>query len=132
MKNINLGLLIMRLSVAGLMLPHGIAKLIKGVDHIKGMFKNLGLPEFFAYSVYLGEVIVPILIIIGFRTRLASIFFAITCVVAMFLAHADQIFTLGKGGGWSQELLGLFLFGSLALFFTGAGKYAVSKDNKWD
>ncbi len=132
MRNVNLGLLILRLSVAGLMLPHGIAKLFKGVGHIKGLFNEMGMPEFFAYSVYLGEVIVPILIIIGFRTRLASIFFAITCIVAMLLAHSDQLFSLGKGGGWSQELLGLFLFGSIALFFTGAGKYALSTKNKWD
>jgi len=26
----------------------------------------------------------------------------------------------------------LYLLGSVALFFTGAGKYAVSKTNKWD
>lgn len=132
MKNNDLGLLLIRLALGFLMLLHGIAKLTHGVDFLGDMFKNLGLPSFFAYSVYIGEVIAPVLIIIGYRTRLAALVFAFTMVVAVGMAHASDIFKLSETGGWALELQGLYFFGAIALFFTGAGKYAASTNSKWD
>ena len=70
-KNTDLGLLILRIAVGGLMLQHGIAKL-NGVSNIKGMLSAAGLPAFSAYGVYITEIVAPVLILIGFRTRLAS------------------------------------------------------------
>lgn len=130
-KNTDLGLFILRISVAIMMLLHGIAK-FKGVSGIEGMLSNAGLPAFFAYGVYITEVIAPILIIIGFRTRIAAIVFASGAITAMLLAHSADIFTITKYGGWGVELLGLYLFASIALIFTGGGRYAVSSSNKWD
>ena len=132
MKNNDLGLLIIRLSLGLLMLLHGIAKLSHGVDFLSGMFQDLGLPGFFAYSVYIGEVVAPVLLIIGYRTKLAALLFAFTMVVAVFMAHASDIFVLTQTGGWAIELQALYFFGAVALFFTGAGSYAVSKTSKWD
>ena len=132
MKNNDLGLLIIRLSLGLLMLLHGIAKLSHGVDFLSGMFQDLGLPGFFAYSVYIGEIVAPILLIIGYRTKLAALLFAFTMVVAVLMAHASDIFVLTQTGGWAIELQALYFFGALALFFTGAGTYAVSKTSKWD
>ncbi len=131
-KNQDLGLLILRLTLGGLMLFHGIAKIIYGVGGIQGMLSAKGLPGFFAYGVYIGEVIIPILLIIGFRTRIAAVIFAFNMLVAMLLAHSGDIFSLSKHGGWAVELIALFLFGAIALFFTGGGKYALSTTNKWD
>jgi putative oxidoreductase len=68
----------------------------------------------------------------GFRTRIAAVLLAITCVVAVATAHSQEVFTISDHGGYALELLMLYLFGALALFFTGAGKYAVSKNNQWD
>lgn len=132
MKQADLGLLILRISVAGLMLLHGVSKLISGVDFLHGMLTDVGLPSFLAYGVFLGEIIAPIFMLIGFRTRLASIFYIINCLFAIFLVHASEVFSLDDNGGWAIELLGLYLLGALALVFTGAGNYAVSKSNKWD
>lgn len=132
MKNNDLGLLLIRLALGFLMLLHGIAKLTHGVDFLGDIFKNLGLPSFFAYSVYIGEVIAPVLIIIGYRTRLAALVFAFTMVVAVGMAHASDIFKLSETGGWALELQGLYFFGAITLFFTGAGKYAASTNSKWD
>ncbi len=131
-KNIDLGLLILRLTVGGLMLFHGVAKLIHGIGGIQGMLTAKGLPSFIAYGVYIGEIIVPLFIIFGFRTRIAALIFAFNMLMAMFLAHSGDIFSLSKHGGWAVELIGLFLFGAVALFFTGGGKYSVSSKNKWD
>ena len=113
------------------MLLHGIAK-IGQTTFIEGMLAEKGLPSFMAYGVYLTEIVAPLLILIGFRTRLASIAYVFGILFIMFVVHLDEIFSLNENGGWSLELLGLYLFGAVALFFTGAGKYAISSTNRWD
>lgn len=125
-KNTDLGLLVLRISVGGLMLFHGIAKLIHGISFL---IENMGA---FGYAVYIGEVLAPIAILLGFRTRIAAVLLAITCVVAIATAHAQDIFSISEHGGYANELLMLYLLGSAALFFTGSGKYAVSHTTKWD
>ena len=125
-KNTDLGLLLVRISVGGLMLFHGIAKLLHGISFL---VENMGA---FGYAVYIGEVLAPIAILLGFRTRIAAVLLAITCIVAVALAHAQDIFSISDHGGYANELLMLYLFGAMALFFTGAGKYSVSKTNAWD
>lgn len=131
-RNTDLGLLIVRLSVGILMLLHGISKLQHGIGGIEGLTEAAGLPSFVAYGVYVGEVIVPIFIILGLGTRLAAAIFAFNCFTAAMLAHMGDIFTLNATGGWAVELLGLYFFGALALVFTGGGKYALSRKNIWD
>ncbi|WP_276380315.1 DoxX family protein [Flavobacterium sp. H4147] len=125
-KNTDLGLLLVRISVGGLMLFHGIAKLLHGISFL---VENMGA---FGYAVYIGEVLAPIAILLGFRTRIAAVLLAITCIVAVAVAHAQDIFSISDHGGYANELLMLYLFGAMALFFTGAGKYSVSKTNTWD
>ncbi|MCT4648033.1 MAG: DoxX family protein [Carboxylicivirga sp.] len=130
-KNLDLGLLVLRLSIGLLMLLHGFGK-FTGLGFIKSMLAEAGLPGFIAYGVYLGEIVAPLLMIVGFRARLASVVYIVNVLVAIFLVHAADIFTLNQHGGWGIELLGLYLFGAIALFFTGAGKHAVSSANIWD
>ncbi|MHC0445021.1 DoxX family protein [Flavobacterium sp. 3-218] len=125
-KNTDLGLLLLRISTGGLMLFHGVSKLIHGISFL---VENMGA---FGYAVYIGEVLAPIAILLGFRTRIAAVLLAITCVVAVATAHSKEIFSISEHGGYALELLALYFFGALALFFTGAGKYAVSKNNQWD
>lgn len=131
-RNTDTGILIMRISLGILMLLHGSAKLIHGVDHIEGMLQQAGLPSFVAYGVFAGELLAPVLILIGFRARIAALFYAANCIFAIVLAHSTELFTINQFGGWTVELLGLYLFGSTALFFTGAGHYSVSDKNNWD
>lgn len=130
-KNTALGLLILRIAVGALMLFHGIAKL-GGVSFIEGMLDEKGLPSFLAYGVYITEIIAPLLILVGYRTRLASVAYIFGLLFAVTLVHSGDLFSLNENGGWQLELLGLYLFGTLSLFFTGGGKFAVSTTNKWD
>jgi putative oxidoreductase len=130
-KNTNLGLLFVRISVGALMLLHGIAK-IGQTAFIEGMLADKGIPSFMAYGVYLTEIVAPLLILIGFRTRLASLAYVIGILFILFVVHINELFSLNENGGWAVELLGLYLFGAVALFFTGAGKYAISSTNNWD
>lgn len=109
------GFFILRWSVAGLMLFHGVAKLMKGVSGIEGMVTSMGLPAFVAYGVFIGEVLAPVLVLIGVLVGPAALVMAVNMVFAIALAHAGELLTLGKSGGWALELQGLFLFGSLAI-----------------
>ena len=123
--NEDIGKLILRLSIAGLMLFHGFAKLFNGIDGIKFLVNQAGLPEFIAYGVYFGEIVFPILIIFGLFTRISSLFFALTMVFAIFLAHSSELFVLEETGGLLIELLLIYLLTSISIMFIGAGKYSL-------
>lgn len=131
-KQADIGLLILRVSLGVLMLLHGIAKVTKGVGGIETTLVEAGLPGIFAYGVYIGEIIAPLLMIAGYRTRIAAVFFICTMLVAIFIANPEKVTMLTRTGGWAVELQALFLFGALALFFTGGGKLALSTKNNWD
>ena len=121
----DIGKLILRFSIASLMLFHGFTKLFNGIDGIKFLVTKAGLPEFVAYGVYMGEIVFPILIIFGLFTRISSLFFALTMIFAIFLAHSSELFVLGKTGGLVIELPLLYLLASISLMFIGAGKYSL-------
>ena len=131
-KNLDLGILVVRISVGLLMLFHGISKLSGGLGFIQGMLEAKGLPGFIAYGVIVGEVLAPLAILVGFRTRIAAIIYAFNMVVAVLMVHTAQFFTMSEQGGWALELIGLYFLGAVALFFTGGGKYAISASNAWD
>ena len=131
-KNIDIGLLILRLTIGVLMLLHGVSKLIHGIGFIEGMFAEMGLPAFFAYGVLVGEIVAPALLIIGYRTRLAAIVFAFNMLVAVAMVHINTLFTLSPQGGWAVELPAMFMLVAVVLIITGGGKYAVSNKNRWD
>lgn len=132
MKNKDLGLLILRVTLGILILLHGMSKFQHGVDGIAGLINSKGLPGFLAYGVYLGELVAPCLLIIGSRTRIAALLLIATMIVAILVAHFGDILRLTESGGWALELQALYLFGALTLFFTGGGKYALSTKSKWD
>ncbi len=73
------------------------------------------------------------MIIVGFRTRLAALFIVIDMIFAFILVLSGAILSVKQmGGGWSVEIEVMLLLCSLALLFTGAGKYAASSSKKWD
>jgi putative oxidoreductase len=123
-KSEDLGKLLLRATLAILILLHGIAKIMGGVGFITGMVAKFGLPPALGYLVYIGEVVAPILILIGVWTRPAALVVAINMVVAIVLVHSAEVFTLGKTGGWALELQGMFLIGALAVALLGAGRYS--------
>jgi len=65
-----------------------------------------------------GELVCGILIALGAGTRLATIPFAITMLVAMFHAHADDPWTV-------KEHAFLFLLPAIVLLFTGPGRLSI-------
>ena len=122
-KNTNIGLLTLRLCLGILLLFHGIANLNTGYSFIKSLLNNYHIPSILAYGVFIGEIIAPILILIGFKTQLASLTIAINMLVAILLAHSSEILSLNQFGGWAIELQVLYLFLAISLTFLGSGKY---------
>jgi putative oxidoreductase len=119
------GKLILRLALGLLILLHGIAKVMGGVQGILGAVTKMGLPEAFGYLVYVGEVLAPLLVIVGFWTRPAALVIAINMAFAVFLVHLGQLFQLSQLGGWALELLGMYFFTAIATALLGAGRYSV-------
>lgn len=130
LHNDALGKLILRLTVGVLMLLHGIAKIMNPgtVDYIGSSLADSGLPSFLAYGVYIGEVIAPLMIILGIFCRYGAIIVVINMVFAIFLMHSGELFALTDHGGWRLELQGFYLFGALAIMFLGSGRQAVKPD----
>jgi putative oxidoreductase len=132
LKNTDLALLLLRLTVGGLMLFHGVYKIQSGIGPIESMLAAKGLPEGLALGIYLGELVAPLLLVIGFLTRPAGFLLAATMGVAIWLAYGVEAFTLTKHGGLSIELNLLYMAGGLALCLTGGGRYSVSRgEGRW-
>lgn len=125
-----LGKLTLRLSVGILMLFHGIHKLFhpSSLDFIGKQLVSIDLPKALAYGVYLGEVIAPLMIILGVFARFGGLLVFGNMIFAVVLAHRSQLFALTDTGGYALELQIFFLLSGLAVFFLGSGRFAIKPD----
>jgi putative oxidoreductase len=121
----DVGKLILRVVLGGLILFHGISKVINGPGSILGLVTKAGMPEAAGYLVYAGEVLAPLLLILGLWTRAAALIVVINMAIAVLLVHTSQFFTLSKTGGWALELQAMYFFTALAVAFLGAGRYSI-------
>ena len=119
------GRLVLRLVLGALILLHGIAKLQGPPDFVVGVLGKVGLPPFLAYGVYVGELLAPVLLILGLWTRAAAIVIAVNMIFAIYLVHMGDLSKLGKQGGYALELQAMFLFTAVAIAFLGAGRYSI-------
>ncbi|WP_026955105.1 DoxX family protein [Algoriphagus vanfongensis] len=117
--NKHLGMLILRLGSAGMMLTHGIPKINRlFADEVKFADPfGLGPTISLALAVF-AEVVCSALLILGLKTRLATIPLMITMLTAAFVAHAADPF--GR-----KELPLLYFTVFLVLLIVGGGKYSL-------
>lgn len=129
-RNDALGKLILRVTVGVLILFHGVHKILHpaSLDFINKQLASINLPTALAYGVYVGEVIAPLMVILGFFSRLGGLLIFGNMIFALVLAHRDQLFTLTNTGGWALELQGFYLFSGLTILFLGSGKMAIRPD----
>jgi|TARA_B110000908_G_scaffold158176_1_gene199025 putative oxidoreductase len=127
MYNESIAKLILRLNVGVLLLFHGIAKIIdpSSIANVGERLVDFNLPFFLSYGVYLGEVVAPLMLIIGFNTRIAALIVATNMVFAIMLFHGHQLLELNGHGAWTLELQGFYFIGAIIIFLQGSGKYAV-------
>lgn len=121
----DLGRLLLRLVLGALVLLHGIAKLRGGMSGIEGMVVAQGLPGFLAYGVLVGEVLAPLMLLLGFHARIGAVLVAVNMLFAIALAHLGQLGELNRQGGWALELQGMFLGTAIAIALLGPGRYGI-------
>lgn len=112
------GVILLRWTLALLMILHGWAKVTGGVGGIEGMLVSKGLPGFIAYGAYLGELIAPLMLLVGFWVVPAALLIVINMVFALVLAHSGHFLDITSTGGWRLELQAFFLMTALVVALT--------------
>jgi len=126
--NESTGKLILRVTLGFLILLHGIGKLTHGIDWLDGALASAGLPGFFKYGVYVGEIVAPLLVIAGYYSRIGAWLIAVNMLFALGLVFGSELFTLNaQSGGLEIEKEYMYFFSAIALALIGPGRYAVNQ-----
>ncbi|HEX2591200.1 MAG TPA: DoxX family protein [Rhizomicrobium sp.] len=121
----DIGKLVLRVTVGGLLLLHGINKLLNGIDAIETALLAHGVPAFVAYGVFVGEIVAPVAVIVGLFARIGAGVMVINMLAAVSLMHLPDLTAINQHGGYQLELQAFYLFGSLAVVLLGAGRMSV-------
>ena len=130
--NDDLAKLLLRLLVGVLLLFHGVHKVMTGIQPIMDMVAAHGLPGFVAYGVYVGEVVAPIMVILGLFARVGGVLIVINMIVAVALAGMGSLLALNNFGGYALEVEAFYLFGGLIVALQGAGAYGLGIGGRWN
>jgi putative oxidoreductase len=123
--NEDIGKLVLRLALGGMILTHGVDKLTTGIDAIVDIVTGAGMPGFVAYGIYIGEVVAPVLLITGWNARIGAALIAVNMLFAIGLVHAADILSLNPNGGWVLDSQGMFLLTAVALALLGPGRFRI-------
>ncbi|MEI7934078.1 MAG: DoxX family protein [Chlorobiaceae bacterium] len=126
-NNSDLGKLLLRVSVGTLLLFHGVNKIQNGYGFVESVLLKARLPGYLSHGILVGELLAPLLMVAGLYTRPAALVQTFVMVMAIFLVHSRELFSVSEHGGYALELQALYLFGSLAVFFFGAGRFSFSR-----
>ena len=115
--------LIGRVFISGVFLLSGFSK-IGNYDGTVGWMESFGLPGFLLIPAIILEIVAPILIIIGYQTRIAAGALSLFCLATAIIFHTDfsdqmQFVAFMK----NLALAGGFLF----LVVNGAKGYCLDK-----
>jgi len=119
--NTSLGLLVLRITIGGLMLVHGLQKLMN-FSELSGQFPDpIGMGSQLSLIAAIGaEVGCSLLLMLGLATRFAALPLAFTMIVALFLVHASDPWKV-------KELAAVYLCVYLSLILTGAGELSLDQ-----
>ena len=133
MPSTDLGKLVLRVVLGVLILFHGVSKMLNGPGYVLQVVAKAGLPSFIAYGAYLGEVVAPLLLILGLWTRVGALIITGNMLVAIALVHMGQLMSLSNTGGWALELQGMYLGAAIAVALLGAGRYSMGGNaGRWN
>lgn len=114
--------LLLRLAFGGLMLLHGVPKLMKLFNT---PFSDISFADPLGFGpgislvlTVLAEFVFAIFILVGFRTRLATFPLIFTMAVAALIVHAGDSLK-------DREMALLYLVGYIAIAILGSGKYSL-------
>ncbi len=127
--------LLLRLTVAGVMFPHGAQKLFGwfggyGPSGTLQYFRSLGVPTVAGWIGILAEAVGPVLLVLGLGTRVVALLLAGVMVGAVVLVHRPNGFFMNwfgqaKGEGFEYHVV---MLGALAaLLVTGGGAFSLDQ-----
>ena len=134
MRPNDVALLILRLTLAVVVWPHGAQKALGlfggyGIAAtVNGLSGHLGVPAPLAYVVIAVEFLAPIALVLGAFTRLAALGIAIDMAVAAYMVHLPNGFFMNFAGNQKGEGIEYFIYAvgiALALVVAGSGRAAV-------
>ena len=119
--------LIGRILISALFLVSAVNKILN-LDGSMSWMEGFGIPGFLIFPAIVIEVILPILVIVGYQARIAAGILAIFCLTTAFLFHFDfsnqtQLVSFLKNIG----LAGGFLF----IVANGTKDWAVDREKKY-
>lgn len=133
MKAEDAGKLALRTVLGVLILLHGIAKLRFGLGDVATSLARAGLPAPIGYLVYVGEVVAPLMVILGWWARVGALVMAVNMAVALLLGHWGHILQVEGHGGLLLEVQFMFLFCALAVALLGAGRLSLGGERqRWN
>jgi len=108
-------MVLLRVTLAVLLLLHGWAKITNGIGGIETMVVKAGLPAFLAYGVFIGEVIAPLFLLVGLFVVPAALVVVVNMIVALVLVHGSHFLQITKSGGWALELQAFYLITAIVV-----------------
>jgi len=123
----DLSKLILRLGVGGMMLFHGVHTLLTGLDPFKALLSAHGLPDLLAYGAYFGEIVGPVLVLLGIFARAGAALIALEVVALIALGGLAQIVAVSPDGAYGLEVETLYLVGALVIAINGGGKWGLAR-----
>ncbi len=124
------GKLALRLLAGGLLLFHGVDKMLHGPGHVQTDLLEHGLPGLLAYGVYVGEVVAPLCIMAGIWTRFWAVVYSLNISFATLLVHGADFLHLAPTGGWAAELWAFYMATPMAIALLGPGRYALARASR--
>ena len=112
---------LLRIVFSLLMMTHGWSKLERILDGNLNFGDPLGLGSTLSlYLVTFAELVAPVFIIVGFKTRIMALITSFAMAVAAFIAHGADPFA-------KKEMALLYLVGFLSVALMGAGRYSIDQ-----
>ena len=120
-NSLNFGLLLFRVSISAAMLTHGYGKFMKVLAGDFSFADPIGIgPTASLILCAIAEFIAPLILIVGWKTRLFAIISVINMLVAFIISHDGDPFA-------KKEKAFIYLIAFVFICFSGAGKHSVDK-----
>ena len=121
----NIADLIGRILISALFLLNGIFK-ISNYDGTIGWMESFGMPGILLIPAIILEIAGPVLIVIGYKTKLAAGLLSLFCIATAFIFHND----FGNQMQLTSFLKNIALAGGFLILFVNGAK-GFSLDNKF-
>ena len=116
-----------RTLIASVFIFSGYNKILN-YDGTVSFMEGFGVPGFLLWPAIIMEILLPIMIIIGYKTQISAILLALFCILTGLIFHLDfanqmQVIALLKNFGLAA--------GFMFIAINGAGDWAMDRKRKY-